>query len=89
MGGKAYGAQHRQTRKDLLPAAINTHCPICGLLMLAGDLLELDHTVPAALSGGRSGGDRIVHRHCNRRRGANLASALAPFRVKAAAWRKR
>jgi len=57
-------------------------------MMRAGDLLELDHTTPAALSGGRSGGDRIVHRSCNRTRGVQLRDALAPFRVKAARWKR-
>ena len=88
MAGESYGAEHRRTRKDLLPAAINTRCPLCGLVMRAGDLLELDHTQPAALTGGRSGGDRIVHRTCNRRRGGQLARALAPFRAKGAKWRR-
>lgn len=64
--------EHRATRARLLPLAYNTPCPLCGELMLEGQTLDLDHTIPLATNP-RSHGDRITHAHCNRSAGGRLA----------------
>jgi hypothetical protein len=56
-----------------MPAAIGRPCPICGKPMLAGQALDLDHTVPLIVSPYATG-DRMVHAKCNRGRGLGGAS---------------
>lgn len=80
MASKNYTPEHRRRRDDLLPKAWGKQCPLCGLPMLRGQVLELDHSVPAALVPGRPG-DRIAHRTCNRRAGAKTRDMLASFRA--------
>jgi hypothetical protein len=60
-----YGHQRQQRRAALLPAAINSDCPLCGLMMTANQQLDLDHSMSAVLGGV---GDRITHARCNRGR---------------------
>jgi 5-methylcytosine-specific restriction endonuclease McrA len=73
---RGYGKAHRAMRARLLPMAYGTLCPLrCGYLMLPGQALELDHSVPLALNP-NSVGDRIVHASCNRKRGAKLGRQL-------------
>jgi hypothetical protein len=70
-------------RRKLLPLAIGTLCPMCGRVMLEGQALDLDHSVPQRFAGlGRSHGDRIVHRSCNRRGGARITAWLRRNRVR-------
>ena len=65
---RGYGRRlHRRIRAALLPAAIGTPCPICGVTMRADQPLELDHSEPLSMNP-YSLGDRIVHRRCNRAR---------------------
>lgn len=64
---RGYGVAHKKTRRQLLPKAIGTACPLCGQPMLAGQPLDLDHTVPLAIDA-TAKGDRIVHATCNRAR---------------------
>jgi hypothetical protein len=65
-----------QARKRLLPYAYDTTCPMCGLLMLEGQALDLDHTLPVILGGGGEPGDRMVHASCNRSSGATLGNRM-------------
>ena len=65
-----YGSQHQKMRARLLPLAYGTPCPMCGLVMLWGQRLHLDHSIPLALGGKH--GDRIVHGWCNEAAGARL-----------------
>lgn len=74
-----YGQEHRRRRAALLPKAYGKRCPLCGLLMLKGQRLELDHSDPVALNM-HSRGDRIVHESCNRRSGAVLRVLLSKER---------
>jgi 5-methylcytosine-specific restriction endonuclease McrA len=78
---RGLGTDHQRRRKALLPAAIGKRCPFCGLPMLIGQKLELDHSIPRAL-GGRHG-DRMAHAVCNRRAGARLGQAIAARNRKA------
>jgi hypothetical protein len=69
---RGYGAAHQKRRKQLLPLAYGTPCPICGLLMLLGQALDLDHSTP--ISKGGTEGDRITHAFCNRSRADGVRS---------------
>ena len=64
---RGYDSDHRSRRARLLPDAIGTLCPLCGDLMLPGQPLDLDHTIPLAVDP-TSRGDRICHASCNRGR---------------------
>lgn len=68
------GWEHQQLRARLLPYAYGTPCPLCGLVMLRAQRLDLDHAVPRVY-GGHDGPRRIVHASCNRRAGQRIASA--------------
>jgi hypothetical protein len=68
MAHRAYRGAHQRTRAKLLPAAIGTPCPICGLTMHAWMALDLDHSNPEDKQRGLPG-DRIVCAKCNRSRG--------------------
>lgn len=87
---RGYDANHDRERARLLPLAYGSPCPICGLVMLEGQRLELDHVIPLAL-GGYNGPRRMVHRECNRARGRALGLAQQQrarwqARGKAARW---
>jgi hypothetical protein len=64
---RGYDNEHRRRRRALLPHAYGTACALCGLAMLPGQALDLDHTTPLAHDRS-SKGDRIVHAACNRAR---------------------
>jgi hypothetical protein len=70
-----YGTAHQRTRARLLPAAYGTPCPLCGLLMLRGQRLHLDHSTPVVMGG--THGDRITHGWCNEGAGGRLARQRA------------
>lgn len=53
-----YGAGYRKRREIVLAAA--THCAICGLPFVLGDLIEADHITPHPASELQA-----VHRRCN------------------------
>jgi hypothetical protein len=69
---RGYTSRHRATRRRLLPHAYGKPCPLCGELMLKGQALDLDHSVP--LIEGGTKGDRITHASCNRSAGGHLAA---------------
>jgi hypothetical protein len=58
-----YGADHRRRREELLPESYGNPCPLCGLPMLRGQELDLDHSTPYGVDP-TSVGDRIVHEVC-------------------------
>jgi len=63
---KAYGSAHQKRRRELLPLAYGTACPICGELMEKDHPLDLDHSTPLRIDPAPRPGDRIVHAACNR-----------------------
>lgn len=81
---RGYGRAHQKRRAALLPFAINKPCPLCGEVMRASDPLDLDHSMPIALGG--VVGDRIVHRRCNNRAGAQLGHAISQGSVQSRNW---
>jgi 5-methylcytosine-specific restriction endonuclease McrA len=66
-----YDAKHRAIRNRLLPAAYNTPCPGCGVTMVKGMDLHLDHEEPLAVNPA-SRGSRIICAHCNTSAGGKL-----------------
>jgi hypothetical protein len=66
---RGYGHAHQRQRARLLPHAVGTMCPLCGLPMLEGQALDLDHSRPRSIDP-TSRGDRITHASCNRSAGA-------------------
>ncbi|MGH3482285.1 MAG: hypothetical protein ACRDPQ_03535 [Nocardioidaceae bacterium] len=64
MTNPKYGPEHRALRRELLPSAYGQPCHLCGLLMLPGHKLDLDHTPDGA------GYRGFTHAHCNRSDGA-------------------
>lgn len=68
--------RQQKRRKQLLPYAYGTACPLCGMTMYEDQPLDLDHSVPVALGGGATPGDRIAHASCNRSAGATLGNQL-------------
>lgn len=74
MAKQGYGWDHQQRRKKLLPKAYGMACALCGLVMLKGQALDLDHSTPLALGG--SVGDRIIHAACNRSAGATMGNRM-------------
>jgi len=62
---RGYDATHDALRARLLPLAYGTACPRCGELMLAGEQLDLGHSIPLRVDQ-TSRADRIEHAHCNR-----------------------
>lgn len=74
-----YDYEHEQTRKRLLPEAYGKACPMCGEVMLKGQDLHLDHSVPLA-EDPNSRGDRIVHQKCNTSAGGRLAQKIEKYR---------
>lgn len=61
---RGYGYQHRKLRAVLVKDAIGKPCVRCGMPMLQGQPLDLDHTDD------RSGYRGMAHMSCNRRAGA-------------------
>jgi hypothetical protein len=68
-----YDHAHRKRRDALLPRAYGQPCPMCGVVMLPGMRLALDHSVPFVFDQ-RSRGDRIVHLSCNSRAGQAISA---------------
>jgi Recombination endonuclease VII len=64
-----YGYRHQRIRAALLPEAYGRACLHCGLAMLPGQALNLDHTSDGAQYRG------VVHARCNRREGARRGNA--------------
>ncbi len=75
MAENPYGVEHQRRRAELLPAAIGTLCPRCGLVMLETDDLDLGHSVDLVIDP-NAVGDRIEHASCNRSAGARLGHEL-------------
>ena len=66
---RGYGREHQERRRMLIANAVGLPCALCGSLMLHGEALDLDHSVPLSVDPS-SKGDRVVHASCNRSRGA-------------------
>lgn len=64
-----YGYQHQKLRRSLLAQAYGQPCPLCGLPMVPGQTLDLDHTPD------RAGYRGIAHASCNRSDGARRGNA--------------
>jgi hypothetical protein len=81
MAKPQYDATHQRLRRSLLPGAYGRPCPFCGLVMLRGERLDLDHSVPVVYGGGGFG--RMAHASCNRRMGAKIGAQRrwAAYRV--------
>jgi hypothetical protein len=71
-----YGNQHQKLRKALLAKAYGTPCFRCGLPMLPGQQLHLDHTDDRTGYGGFS------HKACNLKAAARKARAQQLKRLK-------
>ena len=65
-----WGNQHQKLRKRLLPSAYGTPCARCGLPMLPGQKLHLDH------NDDRTGWIGFSHAACNVRAAAKKARAI-------------
>lgn len=78
---RGYGTPHRRARTELLADFTpGTPCGFCDEPMFEDQLLDLDHSDPAARLR-QEPGDRLTHRSCNRRDGARrarLVKATAP-----------
>ncbi len=74
---RGYDKDHQRRRAALLPYAYGQPCPLCLKPMLRAQPLDLDHSTPLAINPNAKG-DRIVHRHCNRSRGAGLRDTDEP-----------
>lgn len=61
---RGYGSEHQSIRRALLDAAYGQPCHHCGIPMLKGQQLDLDHTAD------RSAYRGFAHAHCNRSEGA-------------------
>ena len=75
---RGLGADHQRRRRELLPDALGTPCPIagpkCDGIMTAPRRLDLDHSHARALGGVE--GDRITCSPCNRGAGARLGNQM-------------
>ena len=65
-----WGSQHQKLRKALLPSAYGKPCVRCGLPMLLGQKLHLDH------NDNRTGWLGFSHAACNLRAAAKKARAI-------------
>ena len=75
---RAYGSQHRARRAHLLAELERVGfapCPRCGLPMVPGQRLHLDHSDPAAKQLGLPG-DRLTHATCNEADGGRIGNAM-------------
>jgi hypothetical protein len=71
-GGGKYGGAHKQLRAAAIGQAWYTACVRCGLVMLPGQELHLDH-----LDGGGPGDYRgWAHAHCNTSAGASKGNRM-------------
>lgn len=77
---RGYGYQHQRLRRALLADAIGRDCPHCGLPMLAGEPLDLDHTTD------RNGYRGMAHASCNRSEGAKRGNAMRKAEIKSREW---
>lgn len=68
---RGYGYAFQKLRKALLPSAYGTPCSRCGLPMLKGQELHLDHD-----DWDRTKIRGFSHRECNRRAAARKARAI-------------
>jgi len=69
MATPKYDWQHQKRRERMLPQAYGTRCVYCGLVMMVGMKLDLDHTTKS-----------ITHSRCNRSAGARFGNALRGLR---------
>jgi hypothetical protein len=74
--GGRYDGEHKKIRAQGLEAAYGAPCARCGVLMLRGQDLELDH----ADGGGPRDYLGFSHRDCNRRAGASLGGQIRAAR---------
>jgi hypothetical protein len=70
MTGQKWSGQHRRLSEKLRARAIGQLCHFCGLPMLPGQPLDLDHAPD-----GR-GYRGVTHRHCNRADGGRKSLAI-------------
>jgi hypothetical protein len=70
-GERGYGYQYQKLRKALLPSAYGTPCVRCGLPMLPGQKLNLDHD-----DWDRNKLRGFAHAECNIRAAAKKARAI-------------
>ena len=80
-----YGWHHQKLRQQMLPHAWGTLCHFCGLPMIPGQPLDLDHTDDRRSYRG------MTHRACNRADGARKVNAKRNskgplFNPRAADW---
>lgn len=68
---RGYGSEHQKLRAKLLPSAYGQPCTRCGLPMLKGQALHLDHTDT------RNGYLGFAHASCNRKAGARKGARIA------------
>jgi hypothetical protein len=73
---RRYGNRHQRTRAATLSAAYGAACTRCGLPMLPGQALDLDHADDGS---GRYLG--YAHSGCNRSVGASLGNRMRGLRV--------
>jgi hypothetical protein len=78
---RGYGVEHQRIRAELLPSAHGQPCPLCGVVMLKGEQLHLDHTPD------RSGYRGIVHGSCNVLDGAKRGGEAVRRKRLAEGWR--
>jgi hypothetical protein len=74
MSKPKYRWRHQKIREALLPQAYGKTCHLCGLLMLPGQLLDLDHDATGQSYLG------MAHRCCNRRDGAFRGNAIRKWK---------
>lgn len=76
---RGYGSKHAALRKALLPTAYGTPCARCGMLMLPGQALHLDHNDT------RTGYLGFSHKACNLKAAARKARAIQVYGKRAQA----
>jgi hypothetical protein len=70
MTGAKWPGPHRRLAEKLKPHALGRPCHFCGLPMLPGQPLDLDHAPDGRSYRG------VAHRHCNRADGARKSLAI-------------
>jgi hypothetical protein len=70
MTGQKWSGPHRRLAEKLKPHALGRPCHFCGLPMLPGQPLDLDHAPDGRSYRG------VAHRHCNRADGARKSLAI-------------
>ena len=71
MAKPKYGGAHQKLRRAMLPTAVGAACVRCGLVIVPGQPVDLDHLDDGS---GRYRG--WAHRHCNRSAGATLGNVM-------------